>query len=133
MLRHGFGWIRMSMSAGRAYWPDRSQAALVFQAEHGSYNTDSLIEFLTDLYGHPGRRPRWPYTADRPGERYRLAKQPAPAVCGSGDRLPYEGVVPVASLLRPGEGAIREVQPSDQCHEQRRAEHHHRNRRAESD
>lgn len=42
----------MSMSAALAYRPDRSQAALVFQTKHASYNTTSLIEFLTDLHDH---------------------------------------------------------------------------------
>lgn len=52
MLTHRFGWTRMSMSAALAYRPDRSQATLVFQTKHGSYNTTSLIEFLTDLRDH---------------------------------------------------------------------------------
>jgi putative transposase len=42
------------MSGALAYRPDRSQAALVFQIKPGSYNTDSLIEFLTDLHTHFG-------------------------------------------------------------------------------
>ncbi|MEV0053163.1 IS630 family transposase [Saccharopolyspora shandongensis] len=57
VLRHRFAWTRMSMSAALAYRPDRSQAALVFQAKPGSYNTASLIEFLTDLYDHLGGDP----------------------------------------------------------------------------
>ncbi|MEV5535213.1 transposase [Saccharopolyspora shandongensis] len=52
VLRHRFAWTRMSMSAALAYRPDRSQAALVFQAKPGSYNTASLIEFLTDVHDH---------------------------------------------------------------------------------
>jgi len=42
------------MSGALAYRPDASQAALVFQIKEGSYNTDSLIEFLTDLHAHFG-------------------------------------------------------------------------------
>ncbi|MEU5852662.1 transposase [Saccharopolyspora shandongensis] len=57
MLRHRFGWTRMSMSAALAYRPDRSQAALVFQTKHGSYNTASLIAFLADLHDHLGGDP----------------------------------------------------------------------------
>ncbi len=38
----------MSMSAALLYRPDGSQASLVFQTKPGSYNTESLIEFLTD-------------------------------------------------------------------------------------
>ncbi len=50
VLRHRFGWTRMSMSAALLYRPDGSQASLVFQTKPGSYNTESLIEFLTDLH-----------------------------------------------------------------------------------
>lgn len=38
------------MSGALAYRPDASQTALMFQIKEGSYNTDSLIEFLTDLH-----------------------------------------------------------------------------------
>ncbi|MEV0053209.1 transposase [Saccharopolyspora shandongensis] len=57
VLRHRFGWTRMSMSAVLAYRPDRSQAMMVFQIKKGSYNTTSLIEFLTDLHDHLGGQP----------------------------------------------------------------------------
>ena len=57
VLRHRFSWTRMSMAAVLAYQPDRSQASLVFQAKHGSYNTESLIEFLTDLHDHLDGQP----------------------------------------------------------------------------
>ena len=40
------------MSGALAYRPDGSEAALVFQIKPGSYNTDSLIGFLTDLHTH---------------------------------------------------------------------------------
>jgi putative transposase len=42
------------MSGALALRPDRSQAALLFQIKQGAYNTDSLIEFLTDLHDHFG-------------------------------------------------------------------------------
>ena len=54
VLRHRFSWTRLSMSGALAYKPDKTQAALVFQIKEGSYNTESLIEFLTDLHGHFG-------------------------------------------------------------------------------
>lgn len=47
----------MSMAGVLAYRPDRSEAAFVFQTRHGSYNTSSLIEFLTDLREHLHGRP----------------------------------------------------------------------------
>jgi putative transposase len=40
------------MAAALAYRPDASEAALVFQIKPGAYNTDALIEFLTDLHHH---------------------------------------------------------------------------------
>jgi transposase len=54
VLRHRFSWTRLSMSGALALRPDRSQAALLFQIKQGAYNTDSLIEFLTDLHDHFG-------------------------------------------------------------------------------
>jgi transposase len=50
ILRHRFSWTRLSMSGALAYRPDRSETALVFQIKQGAYNTESLIEFLTDLH-----------------------------------------------------------------------------------
>lgn len=41
------------MAGALAYRPDAS-GALIFQIKEGSYNTDSLIEFLTDLHTHFG-------------------------------------------------------------------------------
>lgn len=40
------------MSGALAYRPDASAAALIFQIKEGSYNTESLIDFLTDLHTH---------------------------------------------------------------------------------
>jgi transposase len=42
------------MAGALAYRPDASEAALMFQIKEGSYNTESLIEFLTDLHTHFG-------------------------------------------------------------------------------
>jgi transposase len=52
VLRHRFNWTRLSMAGALAYRPDKSEAALVFQIKEGAYNTESLIEFLTDLHEH---------------------------------------------------------------------------------
>jgi transposase len=52
VLRHRFSWTRMSMAGALAYRPDRSRSMFVFQIKQGSYNTPSLIEFLTDLRKH---------------------------------------------------------------------------------
>jgi putative transposase len=40
------------MSAALAYKYDRSEACLVFDIKTGTYNTESLIEFLTDFHEH---------------------------------------------------------------------------------
>jgi transposase len=57
VLTHRFSWKRMSMAAALAYHPDRSQAETVFQIRKGTYNTDSLIEFLTALHEHFDSQP----------------------------------------------------------------------------
>jgi len=54
VLRHRFRWTRLSMSGALAYRPGGSEAALMFQIKEGAYNTESLIEFLTDLHHHFG-------------------------------------------------------------------------------
>jgi transposase len=51
-LRHRFNWSRLSMSGALAHRADGSDATLVFQIRQGAYNTDSLIEFLTELHQH---------------------------------------------------------------------------------
>jgi transposase len=52
VLRHRFSWTRLSMSGALAYRPDGSETALLFQIKEGADNTESLIEFLTDLHEH---------------------------------------------------------------------------------
>src|SRR3712207_6140018 len=42
VLRHRFGWSRVSVSAALAYKHDRSQAHLVFDFRTGAYDTESL-------------------------------------------------------------------------------------------
>src|SRR5207244_109574 len=57
VLTHRFSWSRMSMAGVLAYRPDRSRAKLIFQTKPGSYNTASLIEYLTDLRRHLRGKP----------------------------------------------------------------------------
>jgi hypothetical protein len=52
VLRHRFSWTRLSMSGALAYRADGSETALLFAIKPGAYNTESLIEFLTDLHEH---------------------------------------------------------------------------------
>ena len=52
VLRHHFNWSRLSMSAALAYRADGTEAALVFQIKDGTYNTESLIEFLEEFHTH---------------------------------------------------------------------------------
>jgi transposase len=47
----------MSMAGVAAYRPDRSRAKLIFQTKPGSYNTESLIEFLKQLRRHLRGKP----------------------------------------------------------------------------
>ena len=46
VLQHRFSWKRLSMSAVVGYAPDGADAWLVFQMRPGSYNEETLIEFL---------------------------------------------------------------------------------------
>ena len=50
MLRHRFGWKRLSVAGALAYEPDGSDAHLVFQLRPGAYNDELLIEFVTDVH-----------------------------------------------------------------------------------
>jgi transposase len=52
VLRHHFNWSRLSMSAALVYRADGTEAALLFQLKEGSYNTESLIEFLEEFHLH---------------------------------------------------------------------------------
>ena len=52
MLRHRFNWKRASMAAACCYRADASSAELVFGMRAGSYDEDSLIEFLGELHTH---------------------------------------------------------------------------------
>jgi hypothetical protein len=52
VLTHRFNWKRLSMSAALCFRPDASDASLVFGMKAGSYNEDSLMEFLTELHRH---------------------------------------------------------------------------------
>jgi transposase len=52
VLHHRLNWKRLSMSAAVCFRPDATDAALVFGMHPGAYNTESLIEFLTELHRH---------------------------------------------------------------------------------
>jgi transposase len=52
ILRHRFNWKRASMAAACCYQADASSAELVFGMRAGSYDEDSLIEFVEELHAH---------------------------------------------------------------------------------
>jgi len=55
VLRHHLrNWTRLSMSGALGYAPDGAEAWLVFAMRWGTYNDESLIEFLTELRVHLG-------------------------------------------------------------------------------
>jgi transposase len=57
VLRHRFGWKRLSLAAALVFEPDASDAHLVFQLRPGAYDGAALIDFLMDLHQlEPGRR-----------------------------------------------------------------------------
>lgn len=49
VLRHRFGWKRLSVAGALAYEPDGRSAHLIFQLRPGAYNDEALIEFLSEL------------------------------------------------------------------------------------
>lgn len=49
MLTHRFNWKRLSMSSAIAYAPDGSGASMYFSMTPGSFNQESLIEFIGEL------------------------------------------------------------------------------------
>ncbi len=52
ILRHRFNWKRASMAAACCYRADGTSAELVFGMRAGSYDEDSLIEFVGELHTH---------------------------------------------------------------------------------
>ena len=52
VLTHHFSWKRLSMSAAPGFRPDSSDASLVFGMQAGSYNDESITEFLAELHRH---------------------------------------------------------------------------------
>jgi transposase len=53
VLRTHFNWKRLSMSAALVYAPD-GDARVLFASRPGSYDTESLIEFLAELHAELG-------------------------------------------------------------------------------
>ena len=49
MLRHRFGWKRLSVAGALAFEADGSDAHLVFQLRPGADNDVALIQFLSEL------------------------------------------------------------------------------------
>jgi hypothetical protein len=49
VLRHRFGWKKVSMAAAMGYRPDGTAARLCFHLQQPSYNTDTLIGVLDQL------------------------------------------------------------------------------------
>ena len=52
VLTHHFNWKRLSMSAAICFRPDGSEASLVFGMQPGTYNGESIMEFLSELHRH---------------------------------------------------------------------------------
>jgi transposase len=52
VLRHPFNWKRISMAAALAYRWDGARTRLYFQTQDGTYNEESLVEFIRELRPH---------------------------------------------------------------------------------
>jgi len=50
VLIHAFNWSKMSICAALGYRWDGRRSRLFFQTREGSYNSESLLSFLTDLH-----------------------------------------------------------------------------------
>jgi len=50
VLIHAFNWSKMSVCAALGYRWDGRRSRLFFQTREGSYNSESLIRFLSDLH-----------------------------------------------------------------------------------
>ena len=75
------------MAGVLAYRPDRSRAKLIFQTKPGSYNTASLIEYLTQLRRHLRGKPViliWDGLSAHRSKDMKAAGQPAPLAAGGG-------------------------------------------------
>jgi transposase len=56
VLRHRFSWKRLSMAGALVYEPLGHAVHLVFQLRPGAYNTELLIDFLTELHDQQPHR-----------------------------------------------------------------------------
>lgn len=56
MLIHPFNWKKLSISAALGYRWDGKRRELFFQTRPGSYDTETLIEFLENFRREMGRR-----------------------------------------------------------------------------
>jgi transposase len=56
VLIHAFNWSKMSVCAALGYRWDGRRSCLFFQTREGSYNSESLIPFLSDLHRDLGGR-----------------------------------------------------------------------------
>jgi transposase len=102
VLRHKFNWKRMSMSAALCYRPDRSTADLVFATQPGAYNTDTLIEFLTELHTHLGEDAKVSLLWD--GLPSHRSRDMAAFIAGCRSWLRVERLPAYAPELNPVEG-----------------------------
>ena len=50
--RHSFNWERVSMAAALTDRGDRARIRLCFQTRQGTFNDESLVEFLHELRRH---------------------------------------------------------------------------------
>lgn len=74
VLTHPFNWKRLSVSAVLGYAPRGDDAWLVFGTRPGSYDEDSLVEFLGQLHAHLGADKATIIWDGLPSHRSRLMK-----------------------------------------------------------
>jgi transposase len=102
VLHHKFNWKRMSMSAALCYRPDRSTADLVFATQPGAYNTETLIDFLSELHSHLGEHAKVSLLWD--GLPSHRSRDMASFIADCRDWLRVERLPAYAPELNPVEG-----------------------------
>jgi transposase len=75
VLIHSFNWKKMSVAAALAYRWDGERCGLLFQLRAGSYDTESLMEFLEQLKRHLRGQKAILIWDQLPGHKSRLMQQ----------------------------------------------------------
>jgi len=111
-----FNWVRISIAAALAYRWDAARTRLYFQTRAGSYNEESLIEFVRELHCHFRGRQVILLWDGLPSHRSRLMSEFL-----QGHWLQVRRVPSYAPELNPVEGLwanLKGREPANRCETQ---------------